>query len=71
VAGLAIGPRATATYRGLQRVGAGDSKYQEVSLRWSVDEYDRFSLKTSFAHGRKTTTADDKQTFSMGIGVKF
>jgi hypothetical protein len=71
VAGLAIGSRTTATYRGLQRFGAGDSNYQEVSLRWSFDEYDRFSLKTSFADGRKTTTADDEQTFSMGIGVKF
>ena len=71
IAGLALGPRATATYRGLHRFGAGDSGYQEVSLRWSFDQYDRFSLKTSFADGRKTTTADDKQTFSMGLGVKF
>ena len=71
LAGLAIGSRATATYRGLQRFGAGDSSYQEVSLRWSFDVYDRFSLKTSFADGHKTTTADDKRTLTMGIGVKF
>ena len=75
VSGLRIGPRFTTTYRGLRRFAFGESAdnagYQELAVRWSFDEYDRFSLKASIADGRKTTTADDKGTFSIGIGVKF
>ena len=75
IGGIRIGPRFTTTYRGLRRFAFGDSAensgYQEFALRWSFDEYDRFSLKASAADGRKTTTATDKGTFSIGIGVKF
>lgn len=75
IGGLRIGPRFTTTYRGLRRFAFGDSAensgYQELALRWSFDEYDRFSLKASAADGRKTTTANDNGTFSIGIGVKF
>lgn len=70
-AGLKFGKRVVATYRGLQRAGAGDSHYQEASLRWNIDDQDRFSLKTSIADGRKTTTADDERTAAIGLGVKF
>jgi hypothetical protein len=71
IAGLKFGKRVVASYRGLQRKGAGDSHFQEASLRWVFDDQDRFSLKISAGDGRKSTTDDDKRTASVGLGVKF
>ena len=75
VAGAKMGPGFKATYQGLWRFPVGNdvdaSSYQEASVRWSFNPFDRFSVKGSVARGRKSVLDDDTRVATVGFGLKF
>jgi hypothetical protein len=75
LAGAKAGPGFKATYQALWRFPLGNdvtaSGYQEASVRWSFDPFDRFSVKGSLARGRKSVLDDDTRVARVGFGLKF